>query len=125
MKIKPRKKCVKGMTLIEVIIAIFVLGIMGTIMARIATTSCTLMKSANHMNNKTALEAPAAAAQVKDDTLKEVEDVDIKITGGISGKTMDEVSMKGTKYSSQKKAEANEKAKTDDVNADLVYYTIN
>ena len=64
-KHKKRSKSVKGMTLIEIIIAIFVLGVMGVIMCRVATVSGNLLKSANHTEKRTAVEAPLAAARTR------------------------------------------------------------
>lgn len=58
-----KKKSVKGMTLIEIIIAIMVLGIMGTIMCTIGATASKMMISTNHLNNKTQVEAPVAISR--------------------------------------------------------------
>lgn len=58
-----KKKTVKGMTLIEIIIAVLVLGVMGTMMCVIGSTVAKVMIDTNHLNNKTAAEAPVAISQ--------------------------------------------------------------
>lgn len=60
MKILKAKKrtSVKGMTLIECIISILVVGIAGLIMVTAGTTAAKLMRETNHLNNKTNAEAP-------------------------------------------------------------------
>ena len=58
-----KKKTVKGMTLIEIIIAIMVLGIMGTIMCTIGATASKMMINTNHINKKTEVEAPVAISR--------------------------------------------------------------
>jgi prepilin-type N-terminal cleavage/methylation domain-containing protein len=60
---KKMKKVVKGMTLLECIIALLVAGICGTLMAVIVTESMKFMRNANHTNTKVAAEAPVAAVQ--------------------------------------------------------------
>ncbi|MCR5718835.1 MAG: prepilin-type N-terminal cleavage/methylation domain-containing protein [Oscillospiraceae bacterium] len=120
-KHKKRSKSVKGMTLIEIIIAIFVLGVMGVIMCRVATVSGNLMKAANHTEKRTAVEAPLAAARTQEghyEAEKKKADVEVKITG-----TFDEVTLKADKYTTKKKGDnEGDPAKTQN-NADLVYYT--
>lgn len=119
------KKTVKGMTLVEVLIAIFVLGVMGTLMAKAATISCSMMKSANHMNNKVEVEAPLAAAQENDDADVTVvdDDVPISITGSFDADTV--VDLKVTKYATAQKTVGDKFADTSKtVDADLVYYSV-
>lgn len=65
MKIK--KKNVKGMTLIEVIIALLIFTLLASIMVRVGSVTKSLMMNTNHMNNKVAVEAPVAAVQNTDD----------------------------------------------------------
>lgn len=60
---RKKRKTVKGMTLMECIIAILVVGIAGTIMAVTVNTTTRIMLNTNRMNNKLALEAPAANGQ--------------------------------------------------------------
>lgn len=61
---KPKK--VKGITLIECIISMLVLGIAGLIMAEVGSVANRLMIDTNHLNNKTDAEAPVAL--VRDDS---------------------------------------------------------
>lgn len=63
MKQKKIKKTVKGMTLIECIIALLVVGVAGTIMVVTGTVSSRFLMNANHMNNKTEAEAAVGANQ--------------------------------------------------------------
>ena len=117
------KKTIKGMTLIEVIIAILVLGIAGTIMVKIATTSCSMMMAANHMNNKVEAEAPMAAAQEVSVGAQVVDDdLEIEITGSFDASSVKTI--KAKKYTTSQKVAGNESANTSDhVNADLIYYS--
>lgn len=57
------RKSVKGMTLIECIISILVVGVTGIIMVTAATTISKLMLETNHINNKVKAESPIGAAQ--------------------------------------------------------------
>lgn len=59
---KHRKK-LKGMTLIECIIAMAVFSIATLIMVRMTQVALNLLQNSNHVNNKVAAEAPAAAIQ--------------------------------------------------------------
>ena len=63
MKLK-KKKTVKGMTLVEIIVALFVFTIMGTLMARIGTVAKSMLMNSNHLNNKT--QAESSIGSVKD-----------------------------------------------------------
>ena len=106
MKLFRKKKRVKGITLIECIIALAVLAVAGTVMARIVTVSCQIMRNTNRMNNKLIVESPAAsiqAGQNKDFTTSppidkyrvgdievedsDVEDVQITVTSGSNSTT--------------------------------------
>lgn len=57
------KKTVKGMTLIECIIAIVVLAVMGGIAAKTGQIVASMMMETNHVNNKIAAESPYGAVQ--------------------------------------------------------------
>lgn len=63
MKHSKKKATVKGMTLIEIMIAIFVLGIAGVLMCQIGSTVTKLLINANHIDKKTEVEAPVAVTQ--------------------------------------------------------------
>lgn len=58
-----KRKSVKGMTLIECIIAILVFGVMALIMVRIGIVSKSMMINTNHLNNKIDAEAPVGAVR--------------------------------------------------------------
>ncbi|MBR1529992.1 MAG: type II secretion system protein [Oscillospiraceae bacterium] len=60
-----KTKKFKGMTLIEVIVAIAVLGIAGLVMARMGSVISATMLNTNHVNNKINVEAPVV--NTKDD----------------------------------------------------------
>ncbi|MEE5993753.1 MAG: prepilin-type N-terminal cleavage/methylation domain-containing protein [Oscillospiraceae bacterium] len=64
---KPKK--VKGITLIECIISMLVLGVAGLIMAEVGSVASKIMIDTNHLNNKTDAEAPVAL--VRDDNWKD------------------------------------------------------
>jgi len=57
------KRGVKGMTLIECIISILVVGVTATIMVTICTSAMNHLSEANRVNNKVNAEAPVAAVQ--------------------------------------------------------------
>ena len=67
-----RRRSCKGMTLIECIISILVVGVAGMIMVTAATTVSRFMMETNHVNNKTNVEAPISNAQ----------DIDAVVNGG-------------------------------------------
>lgn len=56
------KTKVKGMSLVEIIISIAVLAIIGSMMARIGTLSNNFLRNSIHVNEKTVVEGPVAAA---------------------------------------------------------------
>ncbi|MDE7122642.1 MAG: prepilin-type N-terminal cleavage/methylation domain-containing protein [Oscillospiraceae bacterium] len=60
---RKRNKKLKGMTLIECIIAMAVFSIATLIMVRMTQVAMELLRNSNHVNNKVAAEAPAAAVQ--------------------------------------------------------------
>ncbi len=60
------RKCpkkVKGMTLIEVLIAMLIFGIAGTLMVKIGTVAKAQLMNSNHLNNKTQAESVIGSAQ--------------------------------------------------------------
>lgn len=57
---KPKKKSLKGMTLVEVIISLAVVAVMTVLLVATATTINAYIKSANHVNKKTTVQAPIA-----------------------------------------------------------------
>lgn len=128
---KKLKKRVKGMTLLECIIALLVAGIAGTLMAVIVTESMKFMRNANHTNTKVAAEAPVASLQ-KVDTLYDTtgttdpletapapQNVSISVSAG--GKT---ATIGSQKYDTSCMAERS-KGNTDTrLNVDLQFYII-
>ncbi len=60
---KVKKKRVKGMTLIEVIIALAIFTLLAAIMVRVGAVTKSLMMNTNHLNNKTTAESPIGAVQ--------------------------------------------------------------
>ncbi len=60
---KLKKKRVKGMTLIEVIIALAIFTLLAAIMVRAGAVTKSLMMNTNHLNNKTTAESPIGAVQ--------------------------------------------------------------
>lgn len=60
---KKKKTKVKGMTLVECIIALLVFGVSAVIMVQVVTVSMNLITNANHLNNKTAAQSTAAAVR--------------------------------------------------------------
>lgn len=122
MKQVKRKKSVKGMTLIEIIVAIAVLGVAGLVLVRIGSVSNNLMKATNHLNNKVDIEAPYAASRADDPTAVEGT-VSIKINGN----DLSEISYDATKYTTKSKAAAigEDGDNQQPMNADLYYYTLN
>ena len=117
MKILKKKKSVKGMTLIEVIVAIAVLGIMAMFAARMATVSCNIMKSTTHLNNKTEIEAPYAAARPDDSTALEG-DVAISISSG----SFATINYTASKYDTSVHAGDEAADGKQPMNGDLYYY---
>ena len=63
MKNRRMKRTVKGMTLIECIVAILVVGIAGTIMCVAGTSTKKFLINSNHLNNKTEAEASVGATR--------------------------------------------------------------
>lgn len=114
------KKRIKGMTLIEIIIAIAVLAIMGTIMCRIATTSNQMLKSSNHLNKRTAAQAPLSAAGDVSSGKVEETGLTISISGPFDASSVHQIT--AVKYSAQ--AETLDPTEpTDSMNANLHYYS--
>ena len=60
---KNKKSKLKGMTLIEIIIALAIFGMLGSLIVRAGATIEQHSKSARQLNNKIAVEGPVAEAQ--------------------------------------------------------------
>ncbi|MBP0973045.1 MAG: prepilin-type N-terminal cleavage/methylation domain-containing protein [Oscillospiraceae bacterium] len=122
-----KKKTVKGMTLIEIIIAILVLGVMGTMMCLIGSTVAKVMIDTNHLNNKTTAEAPIAIAQDANSVVAAPTTVgSIKITttnGGFSDRTVPLSSVE--KYSTKEYGDALGEQGQSNMNGNIVFYKLN
>ena len=60
MKETKKKKSLKGVTLVEIIISLAVVSILTLLLVTTATTINAYIKSANHVNKKTTVQAPIA-----------------------------------------------------------------
>jgi prepilin-type N-terminal cleavage/methylation domain-containing protein len=131
-----KKKTVKGMTLIEIIISIAVLGIMGTLMCIIGQTACKMMLNTNHLNNKTTVEAPVAisrdvatAQTARNDSQGNAITIPAatQLNNGISIKSskFGTINYNVKRYTTAPLAdEVGDQAHSATMNGDLVFYTI-
>ena len=60
MKAKSKKKSLKGMTLVEIIIALAVLAVLTTVLVGTSNLINKYVKSANNVNDKVAVQTPVA-----------------------------------------------------------------
>ena len=116
----PKKAKVKGMTLIECIIALLVFGVMALMMARIVTITSSLLMNTNHQNNKTAVEAPVAAIR-KTDNLTNPTDVVISVKSS-AGVVYETVPVR--RYSTKDLIDPSDPQYQSGLNADLYFYDI-
>lgn len=125
------RKKLKGMTLIECIIALLVFTLMGAMMAVICSTVTSLMLNTNHMHNKTNAEAPAAAVQdvtalngLTDGSGNPIEVetqiTDIRVTSGSFNRDVS-----ATRYSTQGLAQASSQNCDTNMSGDLEFYVLN
>lgn len=123
---KAKKKSVKGMTLIEIIISIAVLGVMGTMMCLVGASVTKVMIDTNHLNNKTEVEAPYAIAQDSNSVHISPQDagtITIKTSnGGFADRTVPASSVK--RYSTQEFGDALGDQGKSNMNGNIVFYTI-
>jgi prepilin-type N-terminal cleavage/methylation domain-containing protein len=141
------RKSVKGMTLVEIIIAMVVFAVTALILVQVGGTVNSLVKHSNHVNKKTSLESPvvengiscldiqmATAPTEADgsrDRSKDKETVTVKdgnMLAAVKGNvkvTMEynshKVELTGKTFTAENRASGNEFAKTD---ADLQYIYI-
>lgn len=111
MKIQASKKRVKGMTLMEVIIAMFVFGVAALLMVTIVTNSMSFVRNANHVNKKVTKEAPISELQQTANADEKT--ADMKITVTVGGST---VNVKGDLYTTKDAVSSDPFAQT---NADI------
>ncbi len=118
MKLFPKKKKLKGMTLIEIIISLFIFSLMALMMVRIATVCTNLTRNANHVNKKVTVQAPLAEIQNTDGTLTQQVDDNMKITVSIGGHS---VNVTGAQYSTAQATVGNNFANTNaNINLEFV-----
>lgn len=125
---KPRK--VKGMTLIECIIALLVVGITGLMMAQIVTTCCNIMRDTTHLNNKVTAESPYVSGRNVDQLNQLAEDnalptdpgADISITVRSGSATDNQIT--GKRYSTKSAADASDRDTTSNMSGNLEFYTL-
>ncbi len=114
---KAKKTC-KGMTLIEVIVAMAVFSLMALVMVKICTTTLEMTRNANHVNRKVTIQAPLAEIQNKDGTLTEQVDDNMKVSVKIGGVVVD---VAAAQYSTAKSVAGNDFAKTNaNINLEFV-----
>lgn len=63
LKLKLRKKVLKGMTLLEIIIAIAIVAVMTSVLVATSNAINSYLRSANDINDRVALQAPVAQAK--------------------------------------------------------------
>ena len=80
---KPVKR-VKGMTLIEILVAMAVFAVAGLMMVKVGAASKSQLMDSNHMNNKTQAEAAIGGAKNTDalGTLGYAEEQEVRFTVG-------------------------------------------
>ncbi|MCR4638438.1 prepilin-type N-terminal cleavage/methylation domain-containing protein [Ruminococcus sp.] len=89
-----KKKSLKGVTLVEIIISLAVVSVLTLLLVTTATTINAYIKSANHVNQKTTVQAPIAESGFTGSANElSTSDKDIKIT--VNGK----VTLVGKGYS--------------------------
>ena len=129
------KKTVRGMTLVEIIIAMFVFSVTAFILVQVGTTINALSQNASHVNKKTKVEAPLVEngehiifSKVEGDAEKltiqqdDMEAVDgkLRITINFDDKKghKEEINIAGKAFTVAKAAESDATAKT---NFDMQY----
>lgn len=118
------KTKVKGMTLIEIIISIAVLAIIGSMMARIGTLSNNFLRNSVHVNEKTVVEGPVAAAANPNSSFAEQKtdgadaDGNVGITVTTGGKN---INIKAKRYTTSHAADGKDIAQTNgNMNVDFL-----
>lgn len=94
-----KKKKLKGMTLIEIIVAIAVFAMISLILVMLGTAVNAQRRSANKVNRKVAVQGPIAEAQ--NDGNAFLVDDEYKITVARKGSPASEVTINGKLYSTQ------------------------
>lgn len=94
-----KKKKLRGMTLVEIIIAIAVFAMISLILVMLGTSVDTQQRSAIKVNNKVAIQGPIAEAQDKDNAYLMDDEFEIKVSK--KGAASSSVVVKGKLYSTQ------------------------
>lgn len=94
-----KKKKLKGMTLIEIIVAIAVFAMISLILVMLGSAVSSQRRSAIHVNRKVAVQGPIAEAQNDGNAL--LVDDEYEITVARKGAPASEVTIKGKLYSTQ------------------------
>ncbi len=76
-----KKRTVKGMTLVEVMVALCIFTVMTVMMVQIVKTSNALLTNATHTNNKVTIEAPIAELAIDGGEDAETVKVTVKVKG--------------------------------------------
>lgn len=96
-KLKFKRKVAKGMTLMEIIIAIAIVAVMSAIIVTAGMSINSYLRSAREVNDRVALQAPVAQAGDPNAGVLMTEGVDIKLTPkGIAG--AGEIQLHGQAY---------------------------
>ncbi len=83
---KKLKKKLRGMTLVEIIVALAVFAMLGTILVLAALSIDKHSRSARHLNDKVAVQGPIAEAQNTDGSVLIDDDFEIKVNSNITVK---------------------------------------
>lgn len=83
---KKSKKKLRGMTLVEIIVALAVFAMLGTILVLAALSIDKHSRSARHLNDKVAVQGPIAEAQNTDGSVLIDDDFEIKVNSNITVK---------------------------------------
>lgn len=114
-----KKKSVKGMTLVEIIIALVVFSIAALLMAQIATVSTTLTRNSNHVTRKTSLQAPVAENANITSGLVQEEDSNLKVVVKVGSNT---VNIAGKSYTTSNAVGSDRFAQIDNGDLEFVKY---
>lgn len=96
-KINFKRKVVKGMTLMEIIIAIAIVAVMSAVIVTAGISINSYLRSARNVNDRVALQAPVAEVGDLNAGVLITEGVDIKLTpNGIAG--AGEIQLHGQAY---------------------------
>ncbi|MBQ8926746.1 MAG: prepilin-type N-terminal cleavage/methylation domain-containing protein [Oscillospiraceae bacterium] len=83
-----KRRSLKGMTLVEIVIALFIFSLMALMMARLAEVVVSLNRNANQVNRKTAAQAPIAEMQNTNGNVSDLENDNLRISVTVAGKTV-------------------------------------